>query len=153
MAINTNELPWRGFHHVALVTPDLDETISFYQDVVGMQAGEIYQARQGKSRHCFIKPGESEAWGLHFFEDPEAPVSPRLETLSLQWSAFLPGSLQHIAFALPNEATALTLRERLRERDVAMTEIGAVSTIRNMVFQDNNGILLEAAWPNDANAS
>jgi hypothetical protein len=32
--------PWRGFHHVALVTPDLDATIRFYGGVVGMRVGK-----------------------------------------------------------------------------------------------------------------
>nr|MBA3790917.1 VOC family protein [Rubrobacter sp.] len=32
---------WQGFHHVALVTADLDATLRFYEDVLGMEAGEI----------------------------------------------------------------------------------------------------------------
>ncbi len=29
--------PWSGFHHIALVTRDLDATIRFYRDVLGME--------------------------------------------------------------------------------------------------------------------
>ncbi|MBY6278041.1 VOC family protein, partial [Symbiobacterium thermophilum] len=34
-------VPWEGFHHIALVTPDLDTTIHFYGNVLGMQVGEV----------------------------------------------------------------------------------------------------------------
>jgi catechol 2,3-dioxygenase-like lactoylglutathione lyase family enzyme len=63
---------WRGFHHVALVTPDLDATIRFYGDVLGMRVGEVVSATERQGRHCFIKPCDTvETWGLHFFERPD----------------------------------------------------------------------------------
>lgn len=39
------------------------------------------------------------------------------------------------------------LRERIAEYGVRMTEMGDVSGIRNTLFLDNNGMLLEATWP------
>jgi catechol 2,3-dioxygenase-like lactoylglutathione lyase family enzyme len=66
--------PWRGFHHVALVTPDLDATIALYRDVLGMEIGDVLTMGTMEARHCFIKPGDSETWGLHFFEHPDAEV-------------------------------------------------------------------------------
>jgi len=140
--------PWRGFHHVALVTQDLDATIRFYGDLLGMEVGDVMSrdARGGRSRHRFIRPGKGETWGLHFFESPDArPVS---ETEEEKFSLEKVG-LQHVAFALPDEAAGLLLRERLRENGVQMTEIGDVGDIRNTLFLDNNGILLEATWPKE----
>ena len=29
--------PWRGFHHVALVTSDLDATMRFYAEALGIE--------------------------------------------------------------------------------------------------------------------
>ncbi len=37
MTSTTTPLPWQGFDHVALATPDLEATIRFYCDVLGMQ--------------------------------------------------------------------------------------------------------------------
>ncbi len=134
--------PWRGFHHVALVTPDLDATIQFYQGVLGMQAGEIMERGE---RHCFIKPGDGDTRGLHVFEHPEAELFAQPEILSERFG-FLRGALQHMAFALPDEAAAIALRERLRSHGVQMTDINELGPLRNFLFLDNNGLLLEATW-------
>ena len=56
--------PWRGFHHVALVTPDLDATILFYGEILGMRVGDVFPATQRQGRHCFVKPGGTETDGL-----------------------------------------------------------------------------------------
>ncbi len=142
------EIAWRGFHHVAVVTRDLDETVRFYRDRLGMQVGEVVDrpAQGAVSRHCFIKPGEAETWGLHFFESPDAEphaAAGRLDSEPLLGRV----GMQHIAFALPNEAAGISLRERLREAGVETTAIGSVGPIQNTLFFDNNGLLLEATWP------
>lgn len=148
-------VPWRGFHHVALVTPDLDATIRFYRDVLGMHAGDIYATGRGVAgRHCFITPGDGETWGMHFFENPAPDLAGALAAsgrmvLETGWRpGHLPGILQHLAFALPDEGAALDLRERLGRHDVPTTPINAIGPLRNFLFLDNNGLLLEAAWPN-----
>ncbi|MCZ8515694.1 VOC family protein [Paenibacillus filicis] len=146
---------WQGFHHIALVTPDLDETIRFYAGVLGMQAGTVIPPAGQRGRHCFIKPGSSDTWGIHFFEQPNAHIFQSTEELkhlagnpgSTDLYRFLPGALQHIAFALPSESEGLMLRAKLQDLGVVMTDIYNQGTIRNFIFPDNNGIQLEAAWP------
>lgn len=137
-------IPWRGFHHVALATPDLEATIRFYVDVLGMYAGEVMD-RHGK--HCFIKPGNSDTWGLHVFETPQAEIFPYPD--SSERFVFIPGALQHIAFALPDEHAALALRERLDRHGVRTTSVNEIGPLCNFLFVDNNGTLLEATWPNN----
>ncbi len=135
---------WRGFHHVAHVTPDLDATIRFYGDVLGMRVGEVVGATERQGRHCFIKPGDVETWGLHFFEQPDAEVFAYPETFERY--PFVPGALQHVAYALPDEAAALALRRRLAVFGVKMTGITNLGPVSNMLFRDNNGLLFEATW-------
>jgi len=153
MTDNTNPsfdvtLPWQGFHHVAMYTADLDATIRFYHDVLGMQVDEVYEARGGKTRHCFIKPGATRSLGLHVWEIPGAQLPPAWESLHWQQSGtIVAGSLSHIAFALSNEEAALALRERLCEHNVQMNEIGYIGDMRNFVFIDNNGTMIETIWP------
>jgi catechol 2,3-dioxygenase-like lactoylglutathione lyase family enzyme len=144
---STTTIPWQGFDHVAIITHDLDATVHFYSEVLGMQIGEIYEARGGKNRHCFIKPGPILAQGLHFWEVPGAPLPPPLETLSWQQpGSITSGLIQHIAFMLPDEAAALTLRQRLHQHNVQVSEITDLGTMRDMTFLDNNGTMLEAIW-------
>ncbi len=151
------ELQWQGIHHIALVTRDLEATLDFYVNLLGMQAGEIFPAVKGRGRHCFVKPGDTKTWGVHFFEYKEAQIFQSAETLkrlskepiSEDLYRFLPGALQHIAFALPSEDNALALRDKLRLHGVVMTDIYNLGSIRNYIFIDNNGIQLEAASPSN----
>lgn len=146
---------WSGFHHVALVTADLDATIRYYEDVLGMQAGTVYPATSMRGRHCFVKPGATDSWGIHFFEFDGAQIFQSGDSLkrlaenreSAELFRFLPGALQHIAFALASERDGLALRNKLHDHGVVMTDIYDQGSIRNFIFIDNNGIQLEAAWP------
>jgi hypothetical protein len=51
-----------------------------------------------------------------------------------------------VAFSLPDEAAALALRLRLAALGVEMTDITNLGPVSNMLFRDNNWLLLEAAW-------
>ena len=139
-----NSTNWQGFHHIALVTRDLDATIHFYRDILGMQVGKIFPATPERGRHGFIQPGESTAWGLHFFEYPAADIF--AQPGNPDPAHFIPGAMQHIAFTLPAEADGLRLREHLQAQGVAVTPVNDLGPLRNFLFTDNNQILLEAAW-------
>ena len=127
--------PWRGIHHIALATPDLDQTRQFYGDVLGMSMGDISPSHDGRGRHClvFVKPGDPETWGLHFFERPNAAGTGATEAPIL-----------HIAFRLPDDASAQALRERLHTHGVAITEIPELGSF---IFWDNHGLMLEVTVP------
>ena len=140
---------WQGFNHVALVTRDLDATIHFYQEVLGMELLLVAPANPLHGRHCGLRPGGNAAQigYLHFFEYAGAPLFGPHDR-SLQASVFDPGStfLSHISFTLPDELAGHALRKRLSAHDVPMTPIMEQGDIYNMVFLDNNGLALEAAW-------
>lgn len=140
---------WQGIHHIALTTPNLDETIHFYRDVLDMQM--LFEAPAGDmhGRHSAFLPGSGYV-GLHFFETEDAQIFSPEEFGSdkMQW---FPGALHHIAIAIPDEEAALKLRDRLASHNVQMTKFMNQGPTRNMIFLDNNGILLEANWPNPDN--
>ena len=144
--LNAQTVPqWQGFHHLALITPDLDATIRFYTEVLGMTVLAQMPASNHAPRHCFIQPGATPAWGLHFFEIPDAQLFPY--PVEMPRFAIVPGALQHIAFALPNLDAAMDLRERLAYHGIVPSDINTLGTLQNMLFHDNTGLLLEATWP------
>jgi catechol 2,3-dioxygenase-like lactoylglutathione lyase family enzyme len=140
---------WSGFHHIALVTRDLDATMRFYREVLGMEILFTAPAGDLHGRHCAIRPGgEPDRLGLHFFEYSHAPLYGP-EDRSLVTAVFDPGAtfLSHISLALPDEAAGLALRERLTRHHVVMTPVMDQGDLWNLAFFDNNGLVLEAAWP------
>ena len=139
--------PWRGFHHVALVTPDLDATIRFYRDLLGMRLLADIPASEQGGRHCLLAVDGGAGSFLHFFERADARIHPYPLAEGLVFPPEL-GALHHIAIALPDEEAGVALRARLVDAGVPVTEIMSQGpTIRDMLFPDNNGLLLEAAWP------
>lgn len=134
---------WQGIHHVALVTPNLDATISFYQDVVGMTLLFVAPAGDMHGRHAGLHAGGNFV-GLHFFEMPNAQIFAPPDLSTMHW---LPGALHHISIALPDEAAGLAFQKRLEAHGITMTPIMDQGDLWNMVFLDNNGMMVEAAWP------
>lgn len=146
MTNTANDLPpWQGLHHLALVTPDLDATIYFYHDVLGMQLTSRGEGNQIHGRTAAFLPGANLP-DIHFFELATAQIfTPSPNSENIPW---IPGALHHIAFGLPDEASALALRERLQVHGASiLTEIMDQGDTYNMIFADNNGMMLEANWP------
>src|SRR5215213_11903378 len=98
------ELPWAGIHHIALATHDLEETLRFYQQVLGMAVSDMYPSREGRGRHgiVLVKPGDSEILGLHFFE--RTGLGPPTQSATLESSSGSAGLLLHIALRLAHAA-------------------------------------------------
>lgn len=139
-------LSWREMHHLALTTRDLEATVRFYTDVLGMQAGEIAPANPIHGRTCTIKPSADAVSELHFFEQAEAqPLQVHPEML--QQLIFPIVGVHHIAFMLPDAAEGLKVQERLHALDIEMTPVMDQGDIYNFLFLDNNSLLLEVNWP------
>lgn len=144
---------WRGFNHVALVTRDLEATMHFYQEVLGMELLFVAPANPLHGRHCGLRPGSNAAQVayLHFFEYAGAALFGPHDR-SLQASVFDPGStfLSHISFTLPDAMAGNALQSRLSAHGVPMTPVMEQGDVYNLVFLDNNGLALEAAWSKEA---
>ena len=70
----------RGVHHVALLSSDVEQTIAFYQDLLGFPLTELFENRdyQG-STHFFFDIGNGNA--LAFFDFPGLDLGPYAEVL------------------------------------------------------------------------
>jgi len=142
----TDEAPrWRGVHHLALITTDMDATTRFYHGVLGARL--VATVATEAFRHYFFDfgPGNTVA----FFEYHGVDV----ETYAKPAGVPYPQASQfdHLALNLPDEEALLALRERLKAADCEVTDVVDHGFLRSVYFSDPNGIALEASyWTLDA---
>ena len=118
----------RGLHHFALVCRDVEETVRFYQDVLGFPLTEIFENRDyAGSNHFFFDIGNDNL--IAFFDFPGLDVGPYAEVL---------GGLHHIAISVEPDVWA-RLRTNLDDAGVEYQEESGSS----IYFRDPNGARLE----------
>src|ERR1700690_504688 len=82
--------PARGVHHVALLSPDVERTIRFYQELLEFPLTEIFENRDyAGSNHFFFDLGNGNL--LAFFDFPGLDLGPYAEVL---------GGLHHVAISV-----------------------------------------------------
>ena len=118
----------RGLHHFAIVCSDVEETVRFYQGLLGFPLTDIFENRDyAGSNHFFFDIGNGNL--LAFFDFPGLDVGPYAEVL---------GGLHHVAISVEREKWE-ALRAKLDEAGVEyQTESGA-----SIYFRDPNGARLE----------
>ncbi|MEQ8842351.1 MAG: VOC family protein [Acidimicrobiales bacterium] len=134
---------WRGINHLALVTPDMDETTRFFAGVLGMPL--VMTLMAGPMRHYFFEmaPGNT----IAFFEVPDTETFRK----GAGSPAPYPTQLDHLSFNVPDEDALNQLRARLTAAGSEVTEIVDHEQIKSVYFTDPNGIALEASyWVIDA---
>ncbi|HVW81551.1 MAG TPA: VOC family protein [Mycobacteriales bacterium] len=98
----------RGIHHAALICSDVEQTIAFYQGLLGFPLIELVENRDYPgSTHFFFDLGNNTLLG--FFDFPGLGLEQLPEGI---------GGVQHIAIGVPPEAHA-RLRARLDEAGIA----------------------------------
>ena len=131
---------WRGVHHLALITPDMDATVRFWCGALGARL--VATLATESFRHYFFEfgPGSTIAFfeyqgvDLDYFAKPAGVPTP-------QASQF-----DHLSLALPDEDALHALRSRLKEAGCEVTDVVDHGFIHSIYFNDPNGIALEASW-------
>lgn len=129
---------WRGIHHLALITPDMDATVRFYHGVLGMRLVATLMA--GPMRHYFFELGPENT--IAFFEWTGAATFAK--PAGVRTNA--PLQFDHLSFNLPDERALVALRDRLLAHNVEITEVVDHDIMHSVYFTDPNGIALEASW-------
>jgi catechol 2,3-dioxygenase-like lactoylglutathione lyase family enzyme len=93
----------RGIHHAALISRDIEQTITFYQDTLGFPLTELFENRDYvDSTHFFFDVGNGNY--LAFFDFPGLDLGPYAEVF---------GGLHHVAISVDRshwEAAVASLR-------------------------------------------
>ena len=131
---------WRGVHHLALVTPDMDATVRFWSGALG--AHLVATVATDSFRHYFFEFGAGST--IAFFEYHGV----ELEAFAKPAGVPTPQASQfdHLALALPDEEALLSLRDRLKEAGCEVTDVVDHGFLRSIYFSDPGGIALEASW-------
>jgi glyoxylase I family protein len=97
----------RGIHHAALICSDVEQTISFYQGLLGFPLIELVENRDYPgSSHFFFDLGNDTLLG--FFDFPGLGLEQATEGF---------GGVQHIAISVPPDVHA-KLQARLDELEI-----------------------------------
>jgi len=153
----------RGVNHLALVCSDMQQTVDFYQNVLGLTLTKTIELPDGMGQHFFFDIGNGDS--LAFFWFPGAPAREPGVTAP----AALPGkgdirsaisSMNHIAFDVAPEKIE-EYAQKLRDRGVRCVgpinhddspegwsrELTDDVFMRSVYFFDPDGLQLEfAAW-------
>lgn len=123
--------PGRGIHHAAFICRDVEETVRFYQELLGFPLVELVENRDyAGSSHFFFDVGNGNLLG--FFDFPGHPHPPFDETL---------GGIQHIALSVDADAFA-RLKRILDEHRIPY--LGPDRGVEDSLYiQDPNGLRVE----------
>jgi catechol 2,3-dioxygenase-like lactoylglutathione lyase family enzyme len=118
----------RGLHHTALLSSDVEQTIAFYQGVLGFPLTEVMENRDYPgSTHFFFDIGNGNA--LAFFDFPGLDLGPYAEVL---------GGLHHLAISISRDNWEAAVA-RLRDAQVEVHLESGTSCY----FRDPDGARLE----------
>ena len=144
MTGSDDRIRWRGINHLALITPDMDETVRFYHGVLGARL-VAHLAAPG-FRHYFFDFGPQQT--VAFFEYRDADIQPFTKPAGVPDPRAV--QFDHLSFNVPDEAALLQLRDRLKSHDCEVTDVVDHGFMHSIYFNDPHGIALEAsAWLTD----
>lgn len=137
--------PILGINHLAFATSDLDGTIRFWRDVMGLRIVATTGNRPDlyPYRHYFFEVGPGTT--VAFFEWPGmVEYSKKPAGLPVRGAIHF----DHLSLNVPDKTALLRLRMRLVDENIDVTGIVDHQFIQSIYFYDPNGIALEASYWN-----
>ena len=109
-----------GIHHIAIMTGDMKRQISFFSDVLGMPLVAIFDMHGVPGGiHAFLKLDDHCSFSLVQLPDTaEVPSTLGITHAGTGAGNSAPGTMQHLAFQVADEAELLAMRDRIRTKGV-----------------------------------
>jgi catechol 2,3-dioxygenase-like lactoylglutathione lyase family enzyme len=144
----------RGVNHLALMTRDLDATVRFYSDVLGLELVKACQTfdvpvirSKGKlihdggdlksPRHYFFDLGDGSL--LAFFDGGKDAKIP-------EGFVRIPGAFHHLSLDLEDEAALLAARREIEARGIAVSDVVDHEFCKSIYLTDPDGRNLELSY-------
>ncbi len=106
MEWQNEEFDLGGVNHLALVCSDMQQTVEFYTQVLGMRLVKTIDLPGGSGQHFFFDMGGQNALAFFWFPDAPDPVPGISAPVTLpglgEWHSAV-GSMNHVAFNVPEE--------------------------------------------------
>lgn len=131
---------FKGIHHPAFVTRDMEKTVRFWRDLVGMRL--IYTSGGKGDRQAFFDAGERNR--LVFFEFPDAQSMPRQRHGEPKKGACI---FDHVAIAVDGDEALWELMGRLEAADMPFSDVVDHGFCHSLYSYDPNGIPIEFLSP------
>lgn len=125
-----------GLHHITLICSDLERSVTFYRDLLGMRV--VKHTRNQDDPNA----------GHLFFGDAEGSVGTVvtcLEYPELDRGSVGIGSTHHFALSVGSDAELAAWREHLTSRGIPCTEPLDRTYFRSIYLRDPDGHILELA--------
>ena len=153
----------KGINHLALVCRDMERTVDFYSNVLGMPLVKTIELPMGMGQHFFFDIGNGDSLAFFWFPNAPEPAPGVSAPAALPGKGELTsaiGSMNHIAFDVPADKIE-EYRQKLLDNGIECSDVAnhdnsewGISKevtddvfIRSVYFFDPDGILLEfACW-------
>lgn len=124
----------RGLHHVTAIASDLERTIVFYRDVLGLAiVHDGPSDDDSDTRHVWFGALDGAAGALlSFMQYPELPKG-----------VVGVGSTHHFALIVESSAEQEAWRDYLRTREVECTEVFDRGAFKSIYLRDPDGHIVE----------
>jgi catechol 2,3-dioxygenase-like lactoylglutathione lyase family enzyme len=110
----------QGLHHLAISTGDIKSQIEFFTDVLGLELVALYWMHGVPNTwHGFLRLHDESC--IAFVQNPDIAAIPREIGVTHAGNAggnCAPGTLQHVALKVRDQAELLAMRDRLRAKGV-----------------------------------
>ena len=125
-----------GINHLAMVTGDMDATIRFWRDLLGMRL--VAGLGSEGYRHYFFEISDRDM--IAFFEWPGAePVAEKDHGVPVRG----PVAFDHVSFGVAGEDDLWEIKDRLEAADFWVSEVIDHGFIHSIYAFDPNGIPIE----------
>ena len=126
----------RGIHHITLICADVERSVGFYRNLLGMRlVKQAFNDDDRSARHLFFGDEEGR---------PGTLVT-CLEYADLEEGSVGRGSTHHFALSVGSDEELAAWREHLTGRGVPCTEVLDRTYFKSIYLRDPDGHIVELA--------
>jgi catechol 2,3-dioxygenase-like lactoylglutathione lyase family enzyme len=138
-----------GIHHIAIMTGDMKRQIAFFSDVLGLPLIAIFDMHGVPGGiHAFLRLNDHCSFSLVQLPDTAAiPSTLGITHAGTGAGNSAPGTMQHLAFHVADEAALLAMRDRIRHKGVNVIGPLDHGMCQSIYFAGPEHLTLEVACP------